>query len=454
MFELLIMFSRYLFVLYIGIFLWQGAIYVAYEQGYDLGDPDYAVSIQRLMIVFLHITAFLILAYNPGEFSFNIQTIALGIGGLIFILIFRAAAERVYKNSCPLIWNSMFFLMDTGFIMLQRLRPDLAFRQLLWMTTGVLIALFIPIMLRIVPKFEKFELLYIILAYILIMSTLLFGNEEYGSVNWLKIGGIGFQPSEVVKFLFIFYIASVFRKKVELRELIVTAGLSGGIVLLMVFQRDLGSALIFFMTYMAMLYIATSNELLFLSGMGCASAAAVLAYHLFSHVRVRVAAWSNPWADALDGGHQIVQSLFAITTWGVWGSGLTKGMPKSIPVVERDFIFSAICEELGVFFGIGLICIFVILFFRGIIISIRCDRRFYSLLAAGVITMLSFQSFIIIGGVIKLIPMTGVTLPFVNYGGSSIVISILLIGILQWINSYCVVYEEEYYEYGGGDDDE
>lgn len=138
--------------------------------------------------------------------------------------------------------------------------------------------------------------------------------------------------------------------------------------MLLVLQKDLGSALIFFMTYMVMLYIATSNEFLFFLGMGAASVAAMGAYKLFSHVQVRVAAWRNPWADIDAGGYQIVSSLFAITTWGLFGSGLTKGMPKSIPVVESDMIFSAICEEFGVIFGAGIIGIFIMLLYRGCVL--------------------------------------------------------------------------------------
>ncbi len=442
MFELVLLFSRYLFAFYIIFYLWQGVVYVAEEQGHYIGNPYYAVSIQRIIIIFFHITAYLILAYIPGEFFFNIRYLLVGAGGLLFIIIALSVTRRVYKKSCPLIWNSMIFLLDIGMVMLQRLKPELAEKQLVWMTFGVCIMLLIPLILKLIPRFEMFEKLYIIVSYILILSTIVFGDEEFGSVNWLTIGKISFQPSEIVKFLFIFYLASVFRKRIELKQLIVTGSLSAGIVLLLVMQKDLGGALIFFLTYMAMLYIATSNAILFFSGMGAASIAAVIAYKLFSHVRVRVAAWKNPWSDVEGGGYQIVQSLFAISTWGLFGSGLTKGMPQSIPVVERDFIFSAICEEFGTIFAMGIVCIFIMIFFRGIKIALRCERRYYSLLAAGITTMFAFQSFIIIGGVIKLIPMTGVTLPFVNYGGSSVVVSIIMIGLLQWIESYYEIRSE------------
>ena len=444
MFDLIILFSRYLFLFYIVLFLWQAVVYVAYEQGGYLGSPSRAVSIQKGLIIWLHVTAFLILAYEPEMLFFDLKTLATGVAGLIFLLMSMMFLDKFYYEGCPLIWTGMLFLLDISMIMLQRLEPSLAIRQLMWMSIGIMIMLFIPFVLRLIPRFEIFELAYIIAAYALILSTLLFGTAKYGSVNWLKIGPITFQPSEIVKFLFIFYLASVFRKRIQLKELLITGILSAGIVLLLVLQKDLGGALIFFMTYMVMLYIATSNELLFFAGMGAASVAATLAYHLFSHVRVRVAAWKNPWADVDGGGYQIVNSLFAVTTWGFLGSGLTKGMPNSIPVVESDFIFAAICEEMGTLFGMGVVCLYIMLFFRGILIVIRCQRRYYSLLAAGITTMFAFQAFLIIGGVIKLIPLTGVTLPFVSYGGSSVLVSIMMLGLLQWVNVYCEQHDMAY----------
>ena len=444
MFDLIILFSRYLFLFYIVLFLWQAIVYIAYEQGGYLGSPSHAIAMQKGLIVWFHVTAFLILSYESGKFFFNMETLAVGVAGLAFLLLSMMLLDKFYYEGCPLIWTGMLFLLDMSLIMLQRLEPMLAVKQLIWMALGIAIMLFIPFILRMIPRFEVFEYVYIIVSYALILSTLLFGTSKYGSVNWLKIGPITFQPSEIVKFLFIFYLSSVFRKRVELKELLITGTLSAGIVLLLVLQKDLGSALIFFMTYMVMLYISTSNEILFFAGMGAASAAATLAYHLFSHVRVRVAAWRNPWADIDGGGYQILNSLFAITTWGLLGSGLTKGMPNTVPVVESDFIFAAICEEMGILFGMGIVCLYIMLFFRGILVVIRCQRRYYSLLAAGVITMFAFQAFLIIGGVIKLIPLTGVTLPFVSYGGSSVLVSIMMIGLLQWVNVYCEQHEAGY----------
>ena len=208
------------------------------------------------------------------------------------------------------------------------------------------------------------------------------------------------------------------------------------LVILLVLQKDLGSALIFYMTYLTMLYMATSNEILLFSGIGVLAAGSVFAYRLFSHVRVRVSAWKNPWADIDSGGYQICQSLFAIGTGGLLGSGLTRGMPLSIPVVSKDFIFAAICEEFGTIYAICFIGVFILLFTRGMMIAFKCRRRYYSFIAAGFTVMMAFQTFLIVGGVIKLIPLTGVTLPFVSYGGTSIFVSILVVSFIQWVNGY------------------
>jgi cell division protein FtsW (lipid II flippase) len=190
------------------------------------------------------------------------------------------------------------------------------------------------------------------------------------------------------------------------------------------------------MSFMVMLYISTGNAFMFFGGMASFSAASVVAYNMFAHVRVRVLAWSDPWSHINLEGYQITQSLFAIGTYGFIGIGLTRVIAINIPDVQTDFIFAAICEEFGGIFAIGLIGVYIMIFYRGSHIALRCEKRYYSLLAAGFTSMLAFQTFVILGGVTKFIPMTGVTLPFISYGGSSIVVSILMMGILQWVYMY------------------
>lgn len=434
MYDFLILISRYLFILYIAVFIFWGLVYVVDERKNITHRLPKAISVQRTMIILMHVTAYAILIWNRDEKNININVLISGLAALVYIFVSSYLLRKIYRHGCPLIWNCMYFLMDAGLIMLQRLNPTLAGKQLIWMTVSAALIMLIPPMLKVLPKLEKFEAFYLGLSLALILMPFIFGNEENGSLNWIKIKGIGFQPSEIVKFLFLLYIACVFRKPLDFKKLCIVTGFAAFIVLCLVIQKDLGGALIFFVTYMLLLYITTSNILLLASGFGAMALASLLAYKLFGHVRVRVSTWLDPWADAGDTGYQITQSLFAITTWGFLGSGLTRGMPGKIPVVERDFIFAAICEEMGTIFGMGIVCIYMLLFLRGMFIAVRAKRRFYSILSAGIVIMFSFQTFIIIGGVTKLIPLTGVTLPFVSYGGSSLLVSVALMGLLQWAN--------------------
>jgi len=441
MYDLIVLLSRYVFIAYITVFLLLGLVFVLDERKGEGKSLPKIISAQKKIIAAMHLTAYAILSYNKTENTVSISTVIIGAAALAYMFLSDMLIKSVYKRSCPFVWNGMYFLMDCSLIMLQRLNPTLAGRQLVWISVGTAIMLFIPILLKIIPKLEKFELFYLIGAVIFIVLPFIFGDEQNGSLNWISIKGIGFQPSEIVKFLFLLYVACIFRKPLDFKKLCIVTGFAAFIVICLVLQKDLGGALIFFTTYMLLLYITTSNTLLLLGGFGCMTLASLAAYRLFSHVRVRVTTWIDPWKDAGNTGYQITQSLFAITTWGFLGSGLTRGMPTKIPVVEKDMIFSAICEEFGTLFGMGIICIYIMLFLRGMLIAVRSKKRFYSILTSGIVIMFSFQTFLIIGGVIKLIPLTGVTMPFVSYGGSSILVSIMLIGLLQWSNSMSMLKE-------------
>lgn len=439
MYELVVLLSRYVFIFFIATFLWQCCVYILNERGYEIGNFELAVPKQRVIISFMHMLAFIILSYVNGEGTFKLDTIIFSIFSLLFLVSLWISTRFIYKYGDALTWNAVTFLMDIGLIVLYRLNPSLALKQLMWLVLALIITLILPLVLKIISKFEYLEYVYLIFGWILFIATFLLADEKNGATNWIIISkefGIGFQPSEIVKFLFIFYLACVFRKRTSIKKFIFCGAMSAGYVVALIFQKDLGGALIFFMTYMIMMYISTSKESLFFAGIGAASVASLLIYRLFPHIRVRVQAWKNPWKDASGGGYQIIQSIFAIGSGGILGTGLTRGYPKSIPIVESDFIFAAICEEFGGIFAICLIGIFMLIFYRGVHIALRCHRRFYILLAAGITNMLALQTFLILGGVTKLIPLTGVTLPFISYGGTSILVSVIMVGFLQWIFSY------------------
>jgi cell division protein FtsW (lipid II flippase) len=365
------------------------------------------------------------------------------LGGLVYIILGNLILRKLYSNASELLYNGVFFLMDIGLVMLYRLNPNYAVKQLVWNLVGFGLMLILPPILTMLPRLDKFRILYFIFSVLLLGATLVIGSSEYGAKSWIKLGAIAFQPSEFVKILFVLYLASALAQKPKFRQLIVPTICSGVIILFFVAQTDMGSALIFVMTFLSVLFIATGNYLYFIGGLGAVAAASTVAYKMFSHIRVRVQVWQNPWEDVSNKGYQIAQSLFAICTWGVMGIGFTKGYAKSIPVVEKDFIFAAICEEFGVVFGIGLILVFVMIFLEGARAALENHSRFLSLLAAGFTALIAFQSFVIIGGVIKMIPLTGVTLPFISYGGTSIVTSYAIVTFIQWITQKNTNYETD-----------
>ena len=434
MYDLVILLSRYLFIFYIVFFAMQSVRIFLGESGMARVKPYLCYSYQRVTTVFMHLTAFIILSYNNGRYSFKLEGLILCGVGLLFICAAPWIWEKVYQYSNRLMWNTIVFFMDVSIIMLYRLNPQIALRQACWIGIGFLLSLVIPAFMRIIRNPEKLRVLYVILIFGLIFLPFFAGNEEYGSLNWIKIGSVSFQPSEVVKFLFVFYLASRFKEKINIIDVIASGIVMLGIAGSMVYQNDLGGALIFFVVYVVSLYCASGHVFWLAGGFVFLLGAVSIAFKLFHHVKLRVNTWHNPWTDPSGGGYQIIQSLFAIASWGFLGRGLGRGVPGKIPVVERDMIFSAICEEFGSFFGICMIALFATFFYMGIKISLKGRKHFNVMLALGFTVLLSFQFFLIIGGVTKLIPLTGVTMPFVSYGGTSVIVCLLITGILQWLH--------------------
>jgi cell division protein FtsW (lipid II flippase) len=208
-----------------------------------------------------------------------------------------------------------------------------------------------------------------------------------------------------------------------------------------VLEKDLGAALVYFMVYLVMLFVATNSKFYFFSGLFSGSAAAYIAYKLFDHVKVRVTAWKDPWSNIESSGYQIAQSLFAIGTGSWFGVGLCQGMADRIPVPESDFIFSAIAEEMGVLYSLCIILVCISCFIMFVMVAMRTKRTFYKMLAMGFGMCYVFQLFLNIGGVTKFIPSTGVTLPLVSYGGSSILSSIIIFNLIQGV--YIIAAREE-----------
>ncbi|MCL2610283.1 MAG: FtsW/RodA/SpoVE family cell cycle protein [Defluviitaleaceae bacterium] len=319
-------------------------------------------------------------------------------------------------------------------IILTRLNFSLASLQIFWIGLSLVVVVALPLILKILPKLEKLQFLYLGIGLFILVSAF-FGTEEFGSLRRVEIPGteFGFAPAEVASFLYIFYLATTFRRRLTFNEIIVPSIFAVVFVVMLFLQRNLGAALIFFVSYMIIMYISTGRMFLFLLGFGLFGAGAYFSYLTFSHVQVRVSVWLNPFQYVHGIGHQTVQALFAIGTWGPFGSGLTLGIPNVVPVVARDLTYAAIAEEFGTLFSVMLLGVYIMLFYRGVHVALRSHRRYYSLLAIGFTGILAFQTFLIVGGTASMLPLTGVTLPFISYGGSSLLISTMKLAMIQWL---------------------
>lgn len=322
-------------------------------------------------------------------------------------------------------------LLTIGFIMLTRLSFDSARKQYFIALVSMIFSLIIPVLINRVGFVRKLYWLFAIVGILALLVVTIAGNTSYGAKISLSIAGISIQPSEFVKILFVFFVAGMLYKNTDFKTVCVTTIVAAVHVLILVASRDLGGALIFFVTYLVMLYVATRKLFYFAGGLLVGCIAAVAAYGLFSHVRVRVVAWRDPLSVIDNEGYQICQSLFAIGTGGWFGTGLYQGSPNKIPVVEQDFIFSAISEELGGIFAICLIMVCISCFLMFLNIAMQMKEQFYKLVALGLGTVYAFQVFLTIGGVTKFIPSTGVTLPLVSYGGSSLLATMMLFAVIQ-----------------------
>ena len=287
-------------------------------------------------------------------------------------------------------------------------------------------------------QWKKYTTLMMALCLIALLSPYLpkVGIYKYGARNWVGLpGGPSIQPSEFMKPIMILCLASGFSNRPRFARCLPTIGFAALCCGVLLSQKDLGAVLLYFLTTVLMYYAATSNAFITLSGLGMGAAAAVIAYRALPYVQARVAIWQNPWSDPQDSGFQLIQSLIAIGSGGLFGMGLGMGMPRDIPLYHSDFIFASITEEFGLIFAVGLLAVYVMIIMRGLIVAFNARTSFHSLAAFGLVIMLGLQTMLIVGGNTKLLPLSGVTLPLVGYGGSSLVSTFFSMGLLLGISS-------------------
>lgn len=387
---------------------------------------------RRLLFLYEILALSLLFVYQIDKLDKYI--LATGMGLILLVYISNYLLLKISKGD-NYIFLIATMLMSVGIIMIYRISPVAGIRQLMWLSLGIFLFYLTYFITKHFKSLDRLLYLYIGGAYFLFLITFLFGERTYGAINWIKVAGFSFQPAEMTKLILIFILATYYSrydkyKEVKYSSYILTIIVFSFIGLLFL-QRDLGMAVIFFGIFIILQFIFEEERRLIYINLGLILVGGLIAYRLFSHVRIRVDIWIDPWRFIDDKGYQITQSLFAISEGGFFGKGLGLGHPQFIPLAYNDFIFAAICEELGIFTGIGIIMLFLLLVYRGFKIGISQVNRFYKILALGISSLFGIQSFIILGGVLKVIPLTGITLPFVAYGGTSIISSFMALGILQ-----------------------
>ncbi len=375
-------------------------------------------------------------------------------GGVFLALFFVAHVGRRFlaPYADPYLLPVTALLSTLGILVIFRLDEQLARQQSLWLVVGLAAFLLTLVFVRRLEWLKEYRYIIGIAGILLLLFTAGFGREINGARLWVVMGPVRFQPAEFGKILLVIFFAAYL---VDIREVLTVStrrilglplpplrylaplltiwGLS---MVLMIFMKDLGTSLLFFGALLALLYVATGRFFYVLVGLALFFAGAALLYYIFPHVQTRVDIWLDPWQDTSGRGYQIVQSLFALAAGGILGQGLGQGYlllqsgNSIIPALETDFIFSAIAEELGLVGAVGIILLYLIFVGRGLRIAARARDDFSRLLAAGLTSIFGLQAFLILGGVIKLIPLTGITLPFVSYGGSSIVANFVLLALL------------------------
>jgi len=379
--------------------------------------------------------------------SLAVGAVFLGLFGLVHL--FR---RLVVPHADPYLLPITALLSSLGILMIYRIDPRLARLQTIWLVVGLAFFVFVLAVFRRYRRLADYKYLIGLGGIALLVLTMVAGREVYGARLWIRLGPVGFQPPEFAKLFLVVFFAAYLDDVRELltvstrrflgialpplRYLAPLLTLWGLGLLLMIFLKDLGTSLLFFCTLLALMYVATGRLLYVVVGLSLFAGGAVVLYHLFPHVQLRVDIWLDPWQDPLGRGYQVVQSLFAFAGGGLFGRGLGAGYLLSasgntiIPALETDFIFSAIGEELGLVGAVAIILLYLVFVQRGLRIAVRARDDFTRLLATGLTAAFGLQAFLILGGVTKLIPLTGITLPFMSYGGSSIVANFGLLALL------------------------
>lgn len=378
--------------------------------------------------------------------ALSFQTLAVPLGLFAAFAAAHIGVRIFAPGADPAILPIVFTLSGIGITFVTRLQPDASLGQVIFLFLGVALMVGTLAVVKNLEVIKRYKYVLGIAGIILLVLPMFIGTEIYGSKLWIKIGGFQFQPGEFAKVLIVLFLAGYLAENRELLSisnrtvlgikfprlrLLYPLFIVWGVCLLVVaFERDLGSALLFYTIFLIMLYVATGRVSYVIIGLALLAVGAFGMYQIMSHVQVRVSIWLDPFSDAQNLGYQIVQSLFSLADGGLAGVGIGKGMADIIPVVASDMIFAAIGEEMGLLGGSAVLLLFMLFAVRGLTTAARAKSDLAAFSAAGLTAAISFQAFTIVGGVTKLIPLTGVTLPFMSQGGSSLLASFVIVGLL------------------------
>ncbi len=408
-----VIYSKYLIILFLAAFLSCGLYGLTFH---SVREQTVVANAECVFLFLTQFSAFLTIVLRTQQMRYlvlyaflQILTLALPILGVL-----------LFPGLNRLLLNHVCMLLSAGMIILTRLDIAKAQKQLAIAAASFMLGFLAVWVIKSFKVLKKLGWVYMAVGLAAIGTVLLLGQLTRGAKLSFTVIGITFQPSEFVKILYVLFLASLLAKDTGILQVVLAGMGAAAHVLVLVFSKDLGSALIYFAVYVIMVTVACHRIVYLLLGTAAGAGASVVAYRLFSHVQVRFQAWKDPWSVIDDQGYQITQSLFAMSRGGWFGLGIGKGTPGDIPHVETDFIFSAVVEELGLLFGIGIVGVGIVIFLQLIQLAGGLKDGFYKNLAVGIGFLYLFQMFLTVGGGTKFIPLTGVTLPFISYGGSSV----------------------------------
>lgn len=398
-------------------------------------------SIQGLLLFFQILGLFLIMARDFA--NFDRTKLYFMVGLISFVYISGKLVQKFTRGDyyIMLIANMLFSI---GILEIYRLNNKMAFRQIIWFCIGIIAFWVVYLILKYIKIWNKMYYFYAGVSYILFIATILFGKNINGAKNWIRLGeNFAFQPSELIKIAFVFLIAAFYKNRDKFEKSLLKRHslhfFFYTFVGFLFLQKDLGSVLVFSGVFIFAQYMYEPHRKYMIVNFLILSFGAILGYILFTHVKVRVKIWLDPFKYADGMGYQIIQGFYAIASGGFFGTGLGLGRPDYIPFAESDYIFASICEEMGILMGMGVVMLFLILTYRGIKTSMEQHNKFYKYVAFCLSLIFAFQALIMFGGILKLIPLTGITIPFVSYGGSSILSSFIALGVLQYASEENII---------------